>query len=82
MRSATSSEGPRLVRIAVPRAQTRVTIETHSRTNGFERPVQQATEPRAKRETRSVLLQSGGRFDVRAEQESHHAAVVGSSSCS
>ena len=34
MRSSTSSEGPRLVRIAVPCAQTRVAIEMHSRTNG------------------------------------------------
>ena len=30
MRSATSSESPRLVRIAVPCAQTRVAIEMHS----------------------------------------------------
>ena len=29
MRSTTSSEGPRLVRIAVPYAQTRVTIAKH-----------------------------------------------------
>ena len=33
MRSATSSEGPRLFRIALPCAQTRVTIEMHSLTN-------------------------------------------------
>ena len=33
MRSTTSSEGPRLVRIAVPCAQTRVAIEMHSRVN-------------------------------------------------
>ena len=61
MRSSTSSEGPRLVRIAVPCAQTRVAIEMHSRTNGakrFKRLAQQATESRAKQETRSVLHQS------------------------
>ena len=35
MRSATSSEGPRLVKITVPCAQTRVAIEMHShRMNG------------------------------------------------
>ena len=36
MCSSTSSEGPRLVRIAVPCAQTRMAIEMHSssRTNG------------------------------------------------
>ena len=37
MLSATSSEGSRLVRIAVPCAQTRVAIEMHSRTNGAKR---------------------------------------------
>ena len=64
MRSSTSSEGPRLVRFAVPCAQTRVTIEMHSRMNGtgsavrFERPAQQITEPQAKREMRSVLCHS------------------------
>ena len=49
MPSATSLESPRLVRIIVLRAQTRV----HSRMNSanaacFERPPQQATEPEAK----------------------------------
>ena len=45
MHSATSSEGPGLVGIAVPCAQTRVAIETHS----FKRPTEQAaTKPRAK----------------------------------
>ena len=34
MRSSTSSEGPRLVRFAVPCAQIRVAIEVHSQTNG------------------------------------------------
>ena len=34
MHSATSSEGPRFVRIAVPCAQISVTIEMHSRANG------------------------------------------------
>ena len=57
MCSATSSEGPRLVRVAVPCAQTRVAIELemHSRTNGAKRHAfqeacsagAQATEPRA-----------------------------------
>ena len=37
MHSATSLEGPRLVRIAVPCAQTRVAIEMHSRTHGTKR---------------------------------------------
>ena len=48
MHSLTSSEGPRLVRIAVPCAQTRVSIEMLSH----------VTEPRVKRETRSVLRHS------------------------
>ena len=34
MRSSISSEGPRLVRIAVPCAPTRVAKEMHSRMNG------------------------------------------------
>ena len=54
-------EDSRLVRIAVPCAQTRVAIEMHYRTNGakrFERLAQQATESRAKQEMRSVLRQS------------------------
>ena len=58
MRSATSLEGPQLVRIAVPCAQTRVAIEMHSRTNGVKRHMFQkdllsrprATEPQAKRD--------------------------------
>ena len=64
MRSATSSEGPRLVRIAVPCAQTRVAVKMHSQTNGtealyvsrglFSRP----QKPQAKRETRSILCHS------------------------
>ena len=33
MRSSTSSKGPRLVRFAVPRAQTRVAIEMHNFSN-------------------------------------------------
>ena len=37
MRSSTSSEGPQLVRFAVPCAQTRVAIEMHSRMNGAKR---------------------------------------------
>ena len=37
MRSATSSEGPQLVRIAVSCAQTRVVIEMHSQTNSAKR---------------------------------------------
>ena len=69
MRSATSSEGPRLVRIAVPCAQTRVATEMHSRTKrrSFEKPAQQAaTKPRSKRETKFVFV------DVRAERERRH----------
>ena len=63
MRSSTSSESPRLVRIAVPCAQTRVAIEMHSQRMArsaarFNRPAQQATEPRAKQEMRSVLRHS------------------------
>ena len=37
MCSATSSEGPRLVRIVVTCAQTRVAIKMHSRMNGVKR---------------------------------------------
>ena len=37
MRSSTNSEGPRLVRIAVPCAQTTAAIEMHSRMNGAKR---------------------------------------------
>ena len=37
MRFSTNSEGPQLVRIAVPCAQTRVAIEMHSRTGERER---------------------------------------------
>ena len=37
MRCSTSLEGPRLVRIAVLCAQTRVAIEMHSRMNGAKR---------------------------------------------
>ena len=67
MHSSTNSEGPRLVRIAVPCAQTRVAIEMHSRRNErckaphvsrglLSRPL--ATEPRVKREMRSILRHS------------------------
>ena len=50
MRSSTSSEGSRLVRIVVPCAQTRVTKrrileQTVQSAMRFERPAQQATEP-------------------------------------
>ena len=66
MRSPTSSEDSRLVRIVVPCAQTRLpglgAIEMHSRarvsgasTARFDRPARQATEPRAKREAMSAL---------------------------
>ena len=66
MRSPTSSEDSRLVRIVVPCAQTRLSrpraIEMHSRAraNGasaarFDRPARQATEPQAKREAISAL---------------------------
>ena len=63
----TSSEGPRLVRIVVPCAQTRMAIKRHSGTKHcafreacsyimLSRP--RATEPRAKQEMRSVLCHS------------------------
>ena len=67
MRSPTSSEDSRLVRIVVPCAQTRLpgsigAIEMHSRARAsgasavrFDRPARQATEPRAKREAISAL---------------------------
>ena len=66
MHSSSSSEGSRLVRIVVPCAQTRVTIETHSRVNGAKHGVfreacpagHRALKPRAKREVRSVLCRS------------------------
>ena len=85
MRSATSSEGPRLVRIAVPCAQTRVAIEIHSRTNGAKRRAflsrPRATEPRAKRETRSVLCHSLVVDSTFEQSENVAIAVVSSSSC-
>ena len=69
MHSPTSSEDSRLVRIVVPCVQTRLPgprghrpIEMHSRARAssagaarFDRPAQQATEPRAKREVMSAL---------------------------
>ena len=63
MHCATSSEGPQLIRIAVPCAQTRVAIEMHLERTAqsatcLERPAQQVTKPRVKRETRSVLCHS------------------------
>ena len=60
MCSSASSEGSRLVRFTVPGAQARVAIleQTARSATGFERPAQQATEPRAKREMRSVLRHS------------------------
>ena len=69
MRSPTSSEDSRLVRIGVPCAQTRLPgprgpREMHSRARAsgasaarFDRPARQATEPRAKREVMSALCQ-------------------------
>ena len=62
MHSSTGSEGPQLVRLAVPCAQTTVAIEMHSRTNGAKRHAfgvqkacsPRATEPQAKREARST----------------------------
>ena len=71
MHSATSSDGPRLVRIEVPCTQTRVAIGMHSNER-HEAPcvsrglLSRAPEPRMKRETRSVFV---GRFDVRTERE-------------
>ena len=68
MRSPTSSEDSRLVRIVVPCAQTRlpclgaIDMHTHSRARAsgasaarFDKPARQATEPRAKREVMSAL---------------------------
>ena len=70
MRSPTSSEDSRLVRIVVPCAQTwhkrgcqgLGAIEMHSRAQAssasaarFDRPARQATEPRVKREVMSAL---------------------------
>ena len=69
MRSPTSSEDSRLVRIVVPCAQRGCqdlgAIEMHSRARAsgasaarFDRPARQATEPRAKREAMSALCHS------------------------
>ena len=67
MRSPTSLEDSLLVRIVVPCAQTRLPgprghRDMHSRARAssasaarFDRPAQQATEPRAKREVMSAL---------------------------
>ena len=64
MRSPTSSEDSRLVRIIVPCRGCRGlgAIEMHSRARAsgasatcFDRPAQQATEPRAKQEAMSAL---------------------------
>ena len=67
MRSPTSSEDSRLVRIVVPCAQTRLpgpwghrdafssSSERRRRPARFDRPARQATEPRAKREAMSAL---------------------------
>ena len=60
MRSPTSSEDSRLVRIVVPCAQTRLPRprgHRDARASGasaarFDRPARQATEPQAKRELR------------------------------
>ena len=90
MHSATSSEGPRLVRIAVPCAQIRVAIEMHSRMNGAKRRVFQetcsacrpsATEPWAKQETRSVLCHSVVVDSTFEQSEKVAIAVVSLSSC-
>ena len=66
MRSPTSSEDSRLIRIVMPCAQTRLpgprAIEMRSRARAssasaarFDRPARQATEPRAKREAMSAF---------------------------
>ena len=89
MHSATSSEGPRLVRIVVLCAQTRVAIEMHSRmpsTARFERPAQHAghacaTEPQAKQETRSVLCNSVVADSTLEQSENVAIAVLSPSSC-
>ena len=64
MRSPTSSGGSRLVRVVVPCAQTRVPgprgiLEQMAQSAmSFDRPAQQATEPRPKRGARSVFCHS------------------------
>ena len=66
MRSSTSSEGPRLVRIAVPCAQTRVAMEMHSRMNGAKRREACSAGHRASSEARDEVCSSsypGGRSD-------------------
>ena len=76
MHSATSSEGPRLVRIAVPYAQTMAAIELemHSRTNGAKccafQEACSAGQPRVKQEMRSVLCHS--LVVDSTERERHH----------
>ena len=80
MRSATSSEDSRLVRIAVPCAQTRVAIEMCSQTNGAKccafREVCLAGHQASSEARDEVcsLTWSGDRFNVRAEQERCHCS--------
>ena len=69
------SEWPRLVWIAVLCAQTRVAIECilermAQSAARFERPAQQSTKPRVKRETRSVLCY----YSLVVERESRHCS--------
>ena len=89
MRFATSSEGPRLVRIAMPYAQIRVAIEMHSQMNGMKHHAFQEAcstghvPPSLERSERQGLLylsQSGDRFDVK-QSKNVTIAVVSSSSC-
>ena len=96
MRSATSLEGPRLVRIAVPYAQIRMAIDSDAFSNERReasrvsrgllsmlacRPRTTEAEPQAKRETRSVLCYSLVVDSTFEQSENVAIAVVSSSSC-
>ena len=78
-----------LVRVTVPCAQTRVAIEMNSQTNSAKRRTFQkgllsrprATEPQAKRETRSVLCHSLMVDSTFEQSENVAIAVVSLSSC-
>ena len=86
MCSATSSEGPRLVTIAVPCAQTSVAIEMHSQMNSAKRCVFRAAcsaGHQALSDARDEVCSlscSGGRFDV-SLRSNIAVAVVSLSSC-
>ena len=81
------AKGPRLVRVVVPCAQTRVAIEMRTAQSAtcFERPAQQATEPRVKQEVRSVLCHSlvvDSMFEQSKNIVTTRFFVVNLSSCS